>query len=113
MTFEERYANGTPTACMNRDGASVAAVAMLITTTGISWMDEQYVLGVLHPRPPTHHLFGPVTRDGEELLCEGHRFRLVTHGDETAGDWNEVLKIRNIVELHADAESVLAQERRV
>ena len=111
MTFEEQYASGAPTACKNRDGASVAAVAVLVTATGISWMDEQYVLGETHPKPPTHHLFGPVTPDGEELICEGHRFRVVTHGDETAGDWNKVLNIRDILQLHADAERVLARER--
>lgn len=111
MTFEEQYATGAPTACMNRDGASVAAIAILITETGISWMDEQYVLGVLHPKPPTHHLYGVVTRTGEELVCDGHRFRIVTHGDETARDWNMVLEIREILQLHADAERVLAGER--
>jgi hypothetical protein len=110
-SFEEQYAEGALTACTNPDGFTVAAIGMLITDSGISWMDEQYVLADTHPKPPTHHLFGAVKREAGDLICEGHRFRIVTHGDETAGDWNLVLRKREILELHDDVEYELAKER--
>lgn len=111
MTFEEQYAKGALTACTNPDGVSFAAIALLVTENGISWMDEQYVLADTHPKPPTHHLFAPIRREGDELVCNGHRFRIVTHGDETAGDWTLVLEDRETLALHDDAEYELAKER--
>lgn len=50
--------------------------------------------------------------DGDELVCEGHRFRFVTHGDKTARDWNMVLTIPEILPPRVDAERLLDLERR-